>query len=1238
MGILTAFALALWAATGISPDPRNILNGYEIPSEGYCDQPYIVVNDLGEWVCTLTTGPGAEGNDRQHVVATISRDAGKTWSPLIPIEPQDAPEASWVMPLKTPSGRIYAFYTFNAEDRREVLQSNGTPTKRVDTLGEYAFRYSDDGGHTWSTERYTVPIRAFDIDRENAYGGEVRFFWGVGKPMIHDGAAFIGLAKVGAFGQGFIERSEGFFLRSDNILTEPDPNKLRWETLPDGDIGLRAPAGPIAEEQNLVRLSDGSLFCTYRTTDGHPCHAYSRDGGHTWTASEYMTYTPGGRKVKHPRAANFVRRFSNGKFLYWFHNHGGKTYDGRNPVWLSGGIEKDGHIHWSQPEIVLYDDTPGTRMSYPDFIEQDGHYYISETQKSVARIHEVDRTLLEGLWNQRRNETPATGGLVLYSKAEDTKPGKEVPMMRLPGLRPGGGFTLDLWLDIKSAPVPGELLTTLDANGAGIAVSFAEHGRIGLTLSNGAIKESYSSDAGVLSTPGLHHVAMIVDGGPRIATFVVDGILCDGGEETTQGWYRVNPALLDCNGRGAIRIADAPGVSIVSLRMYNRYLRTSEAVGNWRAGFHTPMAEGETHDVVVYGGTAGGAITAIAAAKEGLSVVLLEPGQHIGGMVSGGLGRTDHGNKAVIGGMSLEFFQRVGKHYGEEVSWFFEPHVAEQVFRDWLAEAGVTVVFGQRVDAVDMKGARLIALAMEDGTVYRGRIFVDASYEADLLPRAGISYTWGRESQSVYNESLAGRIERSPKHQFPGPIDPYAADGTLLPLIYWGPAGDAGQGDRKVQAYNFRLCLTNRESNRLPFPKPEGYDPARYELLKRYLTAYPDLRVENIMIPSPMPEDKTDVNNNGAISTDYIGGSWEYPEADYARRAEIWKATLQYIQGFLYFIANDPSVPPALQAEMNTWGLSADEFQDTDHWPHQMYIREARRMIGEYVMHQQDLQTERTKEDSIGMGSYNSDSHHVQRVPARPNVEFAGDAPAVVNEGDMQVPVQPYEIAYRALTPKRAEAENLLVPVCCSASHVAYSSIRMEPQYMIMGQACGMAAALALRDGVPVQDVPVAALRERLSAQGQVLKAEEAKSPYFNAKDLPGIVLDNPDAEAHGVWRRASSVGPYVGFDYIHQGEDASGDCTLRYVPKLPKAGRYEVRFGYTAHPNRATNVPITVHTANGPVEIAINERETPGALIPFVSLGVFEFNAAGDGAVEVRTKGVDGYVVADAVQWLPVE
>ena len=496
-----------------------------------------------------------------------------------------------------------------------------------------------------------------------------------------------------------------------------------------------------------------------------------------------------------------------------------------------------------------------------------------------------------------------------------------------------------------------------------------------------------------------------------------------------------------------------------------------------------------TFDVVVYGGTAGGVITAVAAAREGLRVALISPDHHLGGMVSGGLGWTDYGRKEVIGGYSLEFFERVGKKYGRDIEWHFEPHVAEAVFDDLVKEAGVTVVLDQRLRekrAVRKSGTRLTEILMENGTAYRAEVFADATYEGDLMAQAGVSYTWGREGIAEYNESLAGVREHTPLHQFRAAVSPYDARGRLLPEIMPRSNDAVGAADKRVQAYNFRVCMTKSPANRVEWPKPAGYTPARYELLARYLPALEaelkrPLAINDVMKADLLQNGKTDTNNNGAFSTDYIGGSYEYPQADYAKRARIRQAHVDYIQGFLYFLATDPRVPAALSAEMKQWGLCRDEFVDNHHWPYQLYVREARRMIGEYVMSQKDIQTELTKPDAIGMGSYNSDSHNVQRRPS-------ADGKAVENEGDMQVRVTPYQIPYRLILPKRSQATNLLVPVAFSATHVAYSTLRMEPQYMIVGHAAGVAAKMAIEKKQPVQDVDTAALSAKLKSQRAVFE------------------------------------------------------------------------------------------------------------------------------------------------------
>ena len=494
------------------------------------------------------------------------------------------------------------------------------------------------------------------------------------------------------------------------------------------------------------------------------------------------------------------------------------------------------------------------------------------------------------------------------------------------------------------------------------------------------------------------------------------------------------------------------------------------------------------YDLVVYGSTPSGIMTAIAASRAGLHVALVDKAPHVGGMVTGGLSYTDRGNTDTIGGIPREFFEHVGQHYGEPVEWGFEPHVAEHVYKEMLRQAHVVVFLNARLreaHGVVKKNARITRIIMEDGSVFSAREFADCTYDGDLMNEAGISNTWGREPAVQYKESLAG-VQPTLRYdlQFRAKVSPYAEDGSLLPGVSSLPKGELGQGDKKVPAYNFRLCLSKDKADQAPYPRPEGYDPARYELLARYLPALSkargrDLHLSDIFLIEPLQGDKADFNNMGAISTDEIGTNWDYPTGSYKRKEEIVKELYKYDAGFLYFIAHDPRVPATLQKEMNEWGLAKDEFTDTNHWPWRMYVREARRMVGEYVFTQHDVLENSKKTDSIGMGSYQLDSHNVQRVPTSDG--------GVENEGDMYVTDKPYEIPYRSIVPKRTEATNLLVPVCLSASHAAYGTIRQEPVYMIIGQAAGDAAAIAVRGNLDVQDVPIAKLQTELLAGHAIL-------------------------------------------------------------------------------------------------------------------------------------------------------
>jgi hypothetical protein len=517
----------------------------------------------------------------------------------------------------------------------------------------------------------------------------------------------------------------------------------------------------------------------------------------------------------------------------------------------------------------------------------------------------------------------------------------------------------------------------------------------------------------------------------------------------------------------------------------------------------------ETRQIVVYGATSGGIVAAIQAKKLGKTVIVIEPSRHPGGLSSGGLGATDIGNKAAIGGLSREFYQRIGRHYAKDSAWTrerredfdrqrrkgaapepemwtFEPHVAERVYRDWLDEAGVEVVYGERLDlgpgGVEKAAGRIATIRMESGRRFTGSVFIDASYEGDLMAKAGVSYHVGRESQATYDESLNGvRTAEAKSHQFVRDVDPYVRPGDptsgLVPLVSPDPPGADGAGDQRVQAYNFRMCTTDVPENRRPWPKPEGYDEKTYELLLRNFEAGDDRRPWS---PIWMPNRKTDTNNKCAISTDFIGGNYAYPDADYATRERIVAEHRRYQLGLMYTLANHPRVPADIRADFQALGLARDEFVDNDNWPHQLYVREARRMVSDYVMTQHHCQQRTLPEDPVGLGAYNMDSHHCQRHVTKEGF--------VRNEGDIQVDVTPYRISYRSIRPRREECANLLVPVCLAASHIAYGSIRMEPVFMVLGQSAATAAALAIDDGIAVQAVDYGRLRRRLLADGQVLE------------------------------------------------------------------------------------------------------------------------------------------------------
>lgn len=539
------------------------------------------------------------------------------------------------------------------------------------------------------------------------------------------------------------------------------------------------------------------------------------------------------------------------------------------------------------------------------------------------------------------------------------------------------------------------------------------------------------------------------------------------------------------------------------------------------AAFAAPKPSGrarrpEAYDIVIYGGTSGAVTAAVQARRMKKTVVIIEPTQHIGGLTTGGLGATDIGNKGAIGGLSRGFYEQIHAHYakpeswkqesraeyfaaragqnkgtdpvaekvGRAAMWTFEPKVAEAILLRMVTTHKVALALGERLDlqnGVEKQGTKIVGIQMESGRRFRGKIFIDATYEGDLMAKAGVAFHVGRESNSQYGETLNGvQTLRAKKHQFSKKVDPYVIPGNaksgLLPGVHDRAPGEEGSGDSQVQAYNFRMTLTDAPENRLPIPRPADYDPQRYELLRRQIELGPFESMNSLI---HMPNRKTDINNNGAFSSDHIGANYDYPNANYARRDEIFKDHVSYVMGMWHFLQNDPRLPAAVRDRAGKWGLCKDEFVDTANWPNQMYVREARRMVGAYVMTEHDCRWTRKVEDAVGLGAYNMDSHNTQR--------YVKDG-AAINEGDIQERVAgPYPISYRSMLPKVEQCENLLVPVALSATHIAYGSIRMEPVFMVLGQSAATAAALALDGRVGLHALPYMKLRKRMLADGQIL-------------------------------------------------------------------------------------------------------------------------------------------------------
>jgi hypothetical protein len=573
IGVLFLLSKSLIAQE--NEDWRNIENSLsEIPNENYVDQPYVVVAKNGDWVCVLTTGPGHESQKGQHMVASISSDKGKSWSELIDIEKTEDPPSSWGIPYVTPYGRIYVLYTFNGENINTY--PDGKPLNHNTELGWYCFKYSDDNGRTWS-ERYRIPMRKTTVDYINPWNGEVQLFWGISKPFSHENEMYFSFTKMAIHPQ---DMGEGFLYKSENINFEKDPSKIKWELLPEGNTGISyTPLGVTQEEHNIVPLNIGGLYCMYRTSEGYPAHSYSFDNGKTWSTPEYVTYSDG-RVIKNPRACPRVFKTSNGKYLLWYHNNNIKGYKGhRNPVWISGGVEIDGIINWSQPEVLLYGQEGIFGMSYPDLIEENGKYWITETQKTVARVHLIDNKLLEGLWNQGTVENKVNGGLIFEESNILSETNLKSPDLHV---LKEGSLSIEIFFEIDELKPDQVIFTNTDQGGNGITIRISPKRTVELTLLSDKHEALIDTDPGLV-TVGENHIVFNIDGKANLLTTIVNGKLCDGGRYRLQGWSWFNSEIDQINGNGILRIAPLFDGKVKKLRIYERYLTTTEAISNYRS-------------------------------------------------------------------------------------------------------------------------------------------------------------------------------------------------------------------------------------------------------------------------------------------------------------------------------------------------------------------------------------------------------------------------------------------------------------------------------------------------------------------------------------------------------------------------------------------------------------------------------------------------------------------------------
>ncbi|MCD7971332.1 MAG: FAD-dependent oxidoreductase [Candidatus Azobacteroides sp.] len=643
----------------------------------------------------------------------------------------------------------------------------------------------------------------------------------------------------------------------------------------------------------------------------------------------------------------------------------------------------------------------------------------------------------------------------------------------------------------------------------------------------------------------------------------------------------------------------------------------------------------EEVDICIYGGTSAGVIAAYTAVNEGKSVILIEPGINLGGMSSGGLGYTDIGNKYVVKGLARDFYRKLGTHYGKLEQWIFEPSVAESIFNEYIQKANVNVLYHTRLHDVKKEGTQLKEIIVENSLHpdistnkrIKAKMFIDCSYEGDLLGKSGASYTVGREDNNVYNETYNG-VQLLEGHQFWHDIDPYIIPGDSTSGLLWGISNNKlaprGTGDKKVQAYNFRICLTDTPENMIPITEPDNYDPKKYELLIRLQEVSPRKSVYDFFIWSRMPNSKTDINNAGGFSTDVIGMNWDYPEADYEERERIRKEHEDYTKGLLYFLGHDERVPESMRNEMRKWGYPKDEYVNNNHWTHQLYVREARRMVGELVMTQHHCEGKEVVEDVIGWAAYTMDSHNCDRIVVNGFVK---------NEGNVEIGgFPPYSISYRAIIPKKEEVTNLLVPVCLSASHIAYGSIRMEPVFMVLAQAAAVAASQAIEKNITIQEVNVTELKKVLE-----------ENPLADGSTAE-ILIDNDDKEnviITGEWKYNYDTYSSYAANFLMDESAGKEAKSVKYIPEIKTAGNYSVFVYFPKLPNGASVTTLALFDGKTEKEIKISrddilvEGQTMGE---WVKAGDLHLEEGKNAYVEITNKDADNVIVADAVLFLPIK